>query len=120
MKDTSDTRANAHIDPPHGDHVAQDSTWELAIQRPINPEAGKGLTTTIIRAVAEVEGILPTDVKHPPLYEVVDAAALSESIVDANEARQDRETIMSTAFIYRGHRIVVTGDGWVYLYEPAE
>lgn len=124
MKDTRDDSGDADstntTDDIRGNPVSQEANWELVGQRPIGAQASTGLTTTIIKLVADAEGIAPRKVKHPPLYEIVDTAALEAAFVSAKQRSQELNSNMSTEFFYRGFRVVVTSDGWVKLYEPGE
>lgn len=93
-----------------------DADWEVSVQVPYDPTEDDDLATAVVYAVAEAEGIGPGDVKSPPLYDVVDAAALEEAIFGSGSASASRDDVRSTEFLYRGHRVVVRGDGWVVVH----
>ncbi len=120
MKDTRDRSSDGSVDRRLNERASDDAgegEWELVIQRPVDADAIDGLTTAIARAVADAEGIDPRDVKHPPLYEVVDTAALQEAFFGSDGANGEQ---IATEFRYRGFLIVVERDGWVSLYEEVE
>jgi hypothetical protein len=71
------------------------------------------LTTTIIFAVADAEGVDPVEIKTPPLYDYVDAVAVEEALFGPARRRQNHTGTEAIAFSYRGHDITVRSDGWV-------
>ncbi len=96
--------------------VPADTSWRPVAQRPVDVAAFDGLTMAIVELVAEAEGIDAREVKHPPLYEVADTAALQEAFFDSGGTAGP----ITTEFLYRGFRVVVRSDGWVSLYEPED
>lgn len=102
--------------PPVDRRVPPDAEWEAVVQVPHEPSEGYDLTTTVVYAVAEAEGVAPGDVKSPPLYDVVDAAALDAALFSSDGPPDAGDDVRSTDFMYRGHRVVVRGDGWVVVY----
>lgn len=99
--------------------VSQETAWELVTQSPYDEDAGE-LTTTIVDAVAEAEGVSPQDVKSPPLYDVVDTAALEAAYVGPGGDTHTNDPSLFTEFLYRGFRVVVRSDGWVLVYRRDE
>lgn len=97
--------------------VPPDAEWELVVQRPVDPSEYGGLTSTIVSAVADAEGVRLTDVEDPPLYEVLDTAALEAAFFSSGDPRYLYDADVSTEFMYRDYRIVVRSDGWVLVYE---
>ncbi|WP_224338151.1 HalOD1 output domain-containing protein [Haloprofundus halobius] len=91
------------------ENVPEDAEWEVVTQVPYDSSESDGLTTTIIYAVAEAEDVSPSDIKQPPLYEVVDTAALESALFGSGSSIQTSQC--STEFMYRGHRIVVQTNG---------
>jgi hypothetical protein len=53
-----------------------DDRWTQVTQRHYDPDRDTELTTAIVFALAEAEGISPSEVKSLPLYEVVNVAAI--------------------------------------------
>lgn len=89
-------------------------------QRAYDPAAGPDLTTVIVEAVAAAEGVEFTSIKEPPLYEVVDIAAVKDALFGATESDTRGVTGGSLDFEYRGYRITVRADGWVQVAESAD
>lgn len=98
-----------------GKDVPQDADWELLNQVPYDPADADGLTTTIIYAVADADGVSPSDIRNPPLYEVVDTAALEAALF--GNGGGVRASQCTTEFMYQGYRIEVHTEGWVRVYE---
>lgn len=124
MKDTPEDRPGGRgieNDRPSTDRsVPAGAEWDVAAQAPYEPSGDHGLTTTIVYAVAEAEGVDPGDVKSPPLYAVVDTAALEAAFFGPDGPAGDGDDVVSTEFMFRGFRIVVGSDGWVFVYERSE
>jgi hypothetical protein len=76
---------------------------------------GADLGTTIIRAVAAVEGVSPESLADPPLYEHIDVEHLEKAMFGPG-TDGSRETTVT--FPYRGHHVHVRGDGYVYVTDP--
>ncbi|WP_224447853.1 HalOD1 output domain-containing protein [Haloprofundus salilacus] len=117
-EDQPDDRRTATNESRTYENVPEDAEWEVVTQVPYDPSEADGLTTTIVYAVAEAEDVSPSDIKQPPLYEVVDTAALESALFGSESSI--RATQCSTEFMYRGRRIVVETDGWVIVHEQAE
>ena len=100
-----------------GQHVPRDAEWEHVVQKPVDLSEYGGLTPTIVTAVAEAEGVSPMEVQSPPLYEVLDTAALEAALFPAGRSEHVPEGNVSTEFMYRGYRITVRSDGWVRVCE---
>lgn len=108
----------ATAESPTDETVPHDPEWEVIAQVAYEPSDSGGLTTTIISAVAEAEGVAPRKVKHPPLYEVIDTTALEGALFGSETGARTGDS--TTEFMYRGYRIVVRTDGWVLVSEPVE
>lgn len=123
MKDTPEDRSEdegTDFDwPPTVRRVPAGAEWEVVVQAPYEPGRDDGLTTTIVYAIAEAEGVAPADVKSPPLYDVVDTAALEAAFFRNDGPSAAGTDVCSTEFMYRGFRIVVRSDGWVFVYGRA-
>ncbi|MFC7137965.1 HalOD1 output domain-containing protein [Halobaculum litoreum] len=122
-KDSAETDAGTDATREHGatgESVPQDVAWTLADQRLFDPASGDGLTTVIVYAVADAEGIAPKHLKHPPLFDVVDTAALEAAFFGNHANDRSHDPNSSTEFMYRGYRVVVRSDGWVQVYERAD
>lgn len=113
--DRIDDRRTATDESRTGGDVPQDADWELVTQVPYDSSESDGLTTTVVYAVADAEGVPPSDIRNPPLYEVVDTAALEAALFGSGTGV--RASQCSTEFMYQGYRIGVQTDGWVLVHE---
>lgn len=75
--------------------------------------ASVSLSTVVIFAVAEHEGVDPTDL-HPPLFEAIDPDAL-DSLFPAWGT--ERAGTARLVFSYRGHEVEVSSDGDVQVFD---
>lgn len=89
-------------------------------QRQYEPSGQSELTTTIIYAIAEAEGVSPSEVKSPPLYESVDAPAIEDTFFGPDVAARSRQGVGTVEFQYTDYLVKVQSDGWVRVYEPTE
>lgn len=99
-----------------GGDDASPSPENLVSQRYYDPAENGDLTTAIVGAVAEAEGVEVTAVTEPLLYDAIDAEALELSLFDGSE-RSGRGDPGSVQFDYHGFTIVVDSDGWVRVYD---
>lgn len=117
IPEDDETTATRSEPDPTSQAVPKDVGWELVVQTPFEVTESDGLTTTIVYAVAEAEDIAPRDLKHPPLFDVVDTAALEAAFFGDRERQRVHDPNSSTEFMYRDYRVVVKSDGWVLVYE---
>lgn len=97
-----------------------DTHWSQVAQRHYEP-GGKGeLTTAIVFAIAEARGVSPSEVKSPPLYEVVDAPALEDTFFGSDVADQSRQGTGTVEFRYTDLLVKVRSDGWIQVFESTE
>lgn len=82
------------------------------------PDDANSLVVTIICAVAETEDKPTEEITEPPLYEVIDTEALSNSFSGSVATNTDEP--LAVEFAYRGHRVVVRGDTWVQIYTSSD
>lgn len=78
---------------------------------------GPTLSTAVVKAIAEREGIDPLDM-DPPLYDVIDPDALNALFAqpaDVGDARLE-----GVVFEYNGYEVEVTSDGDVHIEEYDE
>lgn len=100
--------------------VPGDQEWGLEAQVPFAEGENHDLTSAIVVGVAEAEGIPPMEIKDPPLYDVLDVAALEDAFFGSSEIGQREEDYPCVEFMYRGHRVVVRSDAWVQIYRPVD
>lgn len=97
-----------------------DTGWRKGAQRHYDPETDADLTSAIVFAIAEVAGVQPDDLKHPPLYECVDAAALEETFFGEEYTGGPTRGVGNVEFRYRDYLVTVDSDGWIQVYEPTD
>ena len=95
-----------------------DGGWTYVTQAHYDPEKTCDLTTVIIGAIAEAEGVPLTSIKEPPLYEVVDVAAIDSAMFGRPTLKQNGAT-SSVEFCYNQYMVSVEADGWVTLNRQA-
>ena len=91
--------------------------WRQVAQRLYEPDGDEELTTAIVFAVADAAGVSPTEVRSPPLYEVVDAAAIEDVFFGSGRETRGTGTV---EFRYQGYRVEIRSDGWIVIFEPDE
>lgn len=104
-------------DLPTGREVPEGVDWRQVSQTRFDRSEPMGLTTVIVYAIADAEGVSPGDIRSPPLYEVVDTAALEAAFFGSEGGSGADDPRNSTEFMYRGYRVVVRSDGWVLVHE---
>jgi hypothetical protein len=96
-------------------HSADGETeWTLETQIAFETEDANSLVVTVVYAVAEAEDKPPVEITEPPLQDVVDIEALSQSFSGTSSGTGDGA--LSVEFTYRGYRVVVRDDAWVQVY----
>lgn len=65
----------------------------------------------LVAAIADIEEVEAAEVGPPPLYDVVDAAALEDTIFGPETARTSRQGIVTVSFRYDGFTVEVESDG---------
>lgn len=119
-EDSRDETEEQAKTPTRGDGVPHDVGWNLVAQAHYDAAEPDGLTVTIVEAVAEAEGVPPTAVLDPPLYDSVDTVELEAGLFGSEVGQDVGPDAGSVEFMYRGFRVVVRRDGWVLVYEPVE
>lgn len=97
-----------------------DTHWHQAAQRCYEPDRDGGLTTTIVYAIADAEGVSPSEVKSPPLYDSVDVAGIEQTFFGLDSSEQRRQGTGTVEFRYTKYLVKVRSDGWVQVFEPSE
>jgi len=103
----------------HWLQVAQ-SHWSQVVQSHYNPDGNRELTTVIVHAIAEAEGVSPTEVTSPPIYEVVDVPAVEDAVFRPEKHGNSRQGFGIVEFRYTDYIVKVRSDGWIQVYEPTE
>lgn len=109
-------------DADGGDDSAldRDTHWREAAQRLYEPDRDGGLATAIVFAIADADGVAPSEVRSPPLYEVVDVAGIEQAFFGSNADVGSRNGTGSVDFRYGGYLVNVRSDGWIQVCEPTE
>jgi len=105
-----------------GDDPASDADthqWQVA-QCHYEPDGRRELTTAIIYAIAEAEGVSPSEVKSPPLYESVDVPAIENTFFGPDISDESRQGVGTVEFRHADYLVKVRSDGWIQVYEPSE
>jgi hypothetical protein len=97
-----------------------DDNWHLVAQAHYDHDNPHDLTTTIILALAEADGVPSTAIKSPRLHDVLDAPALEETLFGARTDDQEVDKEESFTFRYREYRVCIQADGWVLVSAPVE
>lgn len=114
---TDRTENTSNTDGQGEQPTACDGRGPALVQVPYDP-AADDLTTTIVRAIAKAEDVSITTIKDPPLYSVIDTAALDRSLFDGKLDLPSKERTGGVKFEYYGYMIIVEADGWVRVHEP--
>ena len=89
--------------------------WAFTSQRHYDPADSRELTTVVVDAIAEAEGVSMTEVTDPPLYDVVDIASV-QSALFGRPAVERQGADSAVEFHYDGYLVSVEADGWVSVY----
>lgn len=105
------TSAGGNVDAPTP-WEASNGDWTFVTQDQYDPAEPRDLTTVIVSAIAEAEEVPITDIRSPPLYEVVDVAGIRDTLFGRPEAGGSG-TDSTIEFRYNQYRVSVEADGWV-------
>lgn len=106
------------LDSPDAPVIDADDEWTQVGQRKYDPERDADLTTPIVYVLAEAEGVSPTELKTPPLYDVIDVPAVEASFFGSDVTGRTRQGTGTTTFRYNQYLVNVRSDGWIQVYEP--
>lgn len=98
----------------------QEMHWQQVAQRQYEPDRDGELTTAIVYAIADAQDIDPTELKTPPLYEIVDIAAIDDAFFGTNSENGSQQGMGTVKFQYIENLIKIKSDGWISVYESAE
>lgn len=111
---------NGGIESDDDPALDQDTHWIQAAQRHFEPDRDGELTTEIVFAIADAEGVSPDEVKSPPLYETIDVAAIEDAFFGPDTRIGSRQGSGVIDFRYLQYLVKVRSDGWVQVYESNE
>ena len=109
MTVSDDAETNAGDNMPFG----QQENWRQVAQRRYEPDRDGGLTTAIVFAIADAEGVSPDNLHSPPLYDVVDVAGIERALFGSNSDG-------SIEFRYTKYLVKIGSDWWIQVYESTE
>jgi hypothetical protein len=95
-----------------------DTRWRQVVQRHFDPNGDDELTTALVFAIAEAEGVSPRDVKSPPMYEVVDVTAVENALFGPGTRAESRRGTIE--FRYAEYLLKVGSDGWIQVFESPD
>jgi hypothetical protein len=108
-------------DAPAGDTSGMaGATWTQAAQRHFDPDGEELLTYVVVSAIADARGVDARDVLSPPLYDVVDAAALETALFGTGGNEPRDPDAGAVEFGYEELHVTVQSDGWVRVDERTE
>lgn len=103
-----------------GDPGSVEGTWTQVAQRHFDPDGEELLTYVVVSGIADARGVAVRDVRSPPLYDVVDVAAVETALFgDGERARRDSD-VGAVEFGYEELHVTIQSDGWVRVYERTE
>jgi hypothetical protein len=111
---------NRRTENSNDPNVDVGTRWRQVAQRHYDPDENVELTTAIVFAIAEAEGVSPTEVKSPSLYESVDVAAIEDTFFGPDFGEVPQQGTGTIEFHYRQYLVKVKSDGWIQVCESNE
>ncbi|MBV0922837.1 hypothetical protein KTS45_01365 [Halomicroarcula limicola] len=105
---------------PGSDPTEDPEKWRQKTQYRYEAERDGDLTTAIVFAVADARNVAPSDLKSPPLYDCIDAAALEETLFGPEGETGARQGAGTVEFRYTDNLVTVASDGWIQVYERVD
>lgn len=112
MTASSNGGSNSADDPV----IDADEQWTQVAQQKYDPDRDADLTTSIVYVLAEADGVSPTELKSPLLYDVVDVPALEDALFGCEVSGKQRQGVGPTAFRYNQYLVKVRSDGWIQVF----
>lgn len=100
--------------------LGQDAHWQQVAQRRYDPDQDDDLTTAIVFAIADSEGVPPIELNSLPLYDVIDVDWIEQAFFGFRTGGNARNGTGSIEFRYTKYLVNVRADGWIHVYEPIE
>ncbi|XVH30436.1 HalOD1 output domain-containing protein [Haloferacaceae archaeon DSL9] len=100
-------------------NIPEDQRTQVA-QYHYDSDSTHELTSAIVYAIAEAEGVSPSEITSPPLYEYVDASAIEDAFFGPKVGGKSRRGTGAVEFYYDGYFVNVNSDGWIQVYEPLD
>ncbi|WP_424015940.1 HalOD1 output domain-containing protein [Halorubrum xinjiangense] len=96
--------------------LSQNAHWNRVAQRLYDPEGNGELVTDIVFAVADAEGVEPTELEAR-LYHTIDPEGIERAFFGPEPTEAARNGTESVEFRYAGYLVDVRSDGF-HVYEP--
>lgn len=96
--------------------LGENTKWNLVAQANYERDGNHDLTTTIVAAIADHEGVSPTEITQPVLYDCVDVTALEDAFFGPEVKGENRDSVGTAEFQYGEYRIEVASNGWISVY----
>lgn len=100
--------------------ISPDVDWMPVTQCYFDPESDVELSNALVKAIADTKDVAPSEVSEPPLYEVVDAAALERALFESGGSGIFQRDGGTFEFRYSDLLVKVRNDGWIQVYETRE
>jgi len=101
--------AEVSIDPGENWREVGSGTYDAS--------GGDDLTATLAFVLADVQGVEPTELEEPLLYDCVDVGAVETAIFGCEPPGRGLETV---AFRYDSYLVNVRRDGRIRVFEPTD
>ncbi|WP_152042931.1 HalOD1 output domain-containing protein [Salinigranum salinum] len=112
MAENTDSNSPVENERRSNDSGLADELYTFETQANYDPTESRDLTTVIIGAIADAEGVSLTEVRSPPLYDVVDVEAVERTLFGRSKTSQD-DSVSVVEFRYDDYEIRVESTGWV-------
>ena len=112
QKRNETTSRGRTVDAPTPGESTATGGWTYVTQAHYDPDKQRDLTTIIVSAIAEAEEAPITEIKSPPLYEVVDIAGIHDALFGRPKANRSG-TNSAVEFRYNQYKVSIEADGWV-------
>lgn len=96
--------------------IDSDGEWIQVAQQKYDPGSDADLATPIVYALAEADGVSPTELKSPILYDVVNVSALEDAFFDRELPGNHRQGTGTTAFRYNQYLVKLQSNGWIQVF----
>ncbi|SDF19253.1 hypothetical protein SAMN04488067_102278 [Halorubrum xinjiangense] len=97
--------------------LGQNAHWNRVAQRLHDPEGDGELVTAVVFAVADAEGVDPTELELR-LNHTVDMEGIDHAFFGPGTTEGARNGTESVEFRYLRYLVSVRSDGWIRVYEP--
>ena len=100
--------------------LGQEAHWQHVAQRLYEPARDDELAAAITFVIADAEGVAPTELNSPPLYDVIDADGIERAFFGSGTSGSARNGTGSVEFRYARYLVNVRSVGWIHVFEPID